>query len=867
MTTSKEPKAVFVTQARAEMYWIEKSRKYPSAFFKYLTEFEPASHHMDWWEALFSTKRVNIIAPRESAKAQPVDAPVLTPDGWTAIGSLRIGDLVAAQDGSFTPVTGVFPQGEKDIYRVTFTDGSSVECTDDHLWNVRLIGAKDGNHYRTLDLHTIRTKRWSNSTKDYVISDLEKPWVDHRGYPRYHIPITEPVQHPNRDFLIDPYVLGVLIGDGGLTNGTPLVSSEDPEIISELANLLPDGYVINHKERCTYAITYPSHPYRLPGGAYPKTPMRLELERLGLWGKRSEDKHIPNEYLFGSVEQRIALLQGLMNTDGSASTSKAGSNPVFSTSSPQLASDFRNLVWSLGGSATLNVQKAGYKDENGVYIECLPSYKIHVKFSNPAIKPFRLERKQSRCTPATKYPPTRGITDIEFVRRSESLCIKVAHPSELYLTQDYIVTHNTTQLVYTMAWLIGKNPMSTNFIGSVTASQSQDRLQMIREIIEYNPRFKNVFPGVEIDYHRTNNKSEFTVWCSQWNGRTVDYGTYRGVVARLGDLKNPTLFAAGAGSSAIIGRRFSGMVLVDDPHSEANSATEDLRNKLEDWFNRTLLPCVKEEGRVAVISTRWAETDLSGRLKEKPHIWKTVEHCAIDADGNSYWPEYWPVEKLESKREEVGSVMFDLMYMNNPYGLSSGQFTIDNLRQPLPDPLPEIKSLVVSVDFALTEKAASDYSVFTAVARDTDKRYGVYVLDMLRGKFDFDTALNELAKFCDLIFEKYGRLDRVLFEHQALTVPAEQEIRQRRPDLPVAMVPLRGDKGTRLNGGLAVKAQANNLYINLDMKDYRALVSELISFPKGAHDDIADSLSLPIQHWGSSDVKSGIIHINSPFML
>lgn len=429
----------------------------------------------------------------------------------------------------------------------------------------------------------------------------------------------------------------------------------------------------------------------------------------------------------------------------------------------------------------------------------------------------------------------------------------------------------TTHLVYTLAWLIGKNPLATHFIGSVAAKQSEDRLEMVRELIEHNERYQNVFPNLYIDHKRSNNRSEFSVWTDEWNGQQITYAMYRSIVMQKGDPKNPTLFAAGAGSSQVIGRRFSGMCLVDDPHSEANSATEDLRDKVDNWFHRTLLPCVKSEGRVALISTRWAETDLSGRLMTKRDseghpIWLTHETKAIDDEGNSYWPEYWPVEKLQTRRAEMEEVMFQLMYQNNPYGLSSGQFTLDNLSVDLPSVLPEFKSVVVSVDFAMTNKSKSDYSVFTSMARDTKSRYDVFVFDMVRKRLLWDAAIDDLIRFCDYTLEKMGRLDAILIERQALSLPSEVELRKRRPDLPVKMVPLSGDKGTRLDA-LAIKAQRGGLFIRQDMDHVQAMRSELIAFPRGAHDDICDSMSLPLQYWGRGERSAGVIHIESPLLL
>jgi predicted phage terminase large subunit-like protein len=420
----------------------------------------------------------------------------------------------------------------------------------------------------------------------------------------------------------------------------------------------------------------------------------------------------------------------------------------------------------------------------------------------------------------------------------------------------------TTILVYTLAWLIGKNPFLTHFLGSVTLEQAQDRLSMIRDIIQYNDRYHNVFPGLYIDTKRDNNKSEFSVWSEWVDGQPVDYTTYRILVGHRGSLKDPTLFAAGAGSSQTIGRRFSGFCLVDDPHSESNSATEDLRNKIDDWYHRTLLPCVKEEGKAVVISTRWADTDLSGRLKAKP-MWNTIEIPAITpATGESYWPEYWPLEKLEAKRAEIGEVMFQLMYLNNPNALASGQFTLDMLSKHIPERFPDLDSLVIATDFAKTTNRSSDYSVFAAIGRSKERPYDIYVFDLWRGKVQWLEVFDQLSAFAERVMLTYGRLDKILIEKQGMSIGSEQELKARYPELPVALVPIRGDKGDRLDGVAAI-AQRGGLYINTHMADYRALVSEILGFPRATHDDCVDAISLPIQYWGGSSSRSGILSIRT----
>lgn len=432
----------------------------------------------------------------------------------------------------------------------------------------------------------------------------------------------------------------------------------------------------------------------------------------------------------------------------------------------------------------------------------------------------------------------------------------------------------TTALVYIFAWLIGKKPWLTNAIFSVSAEQAEARLREIRSIITDNPRYHNVFPWIELDIKKPNNQRNFTVWSKRWKGSDseIDYPTYRSMISRYGEPLNSTLFSAGIGSSGIVGKRFTGLVLLDDPHDARNSATEEQRIKVEEVLKETIIGCCKPEARLCVISTRWAETDLAGRLEEQKkrdgsRVWTTMQTKAILDDGTSYWPQEWPLDVLEAKREDVGDTIFELMFMNNPLGLSSGEFTLDMLRKSLPDPLPELREVLISCDLSRTTELYSDYTVFAAVGRDKLDPFNYYVLDMVRGQFGgMEPSLNKLAEFSDKTFRAHGQLKAILFSNRGFDPVWAESFKEKHLDMPVKIVPEKGEKGDRLKA-VAIKAQQNRMFINTLMAPYNALCSELIGFP-GRHDDICDALSLPFQHWGWAGFqRAGTKQIKSPFLL
>lgn len=424
----------------------------------------------------------------------------------------------------------------------------------------------------------------------------------------------------------------------------------------------------------------------------------------------------------------------------------------------------------------------------------------------------------------------------------------------------------TTLLVYVLAYLIGRYPLKTHGIFSANADSADKRLREVKDIVETNVRYRNVFPWVEIDYKRPNNASEFTVKSSIWKGKEVDYSTWRRTVARYGQRITPTLLSKGVQSSGIAGNRFTGLVLLDDIHDEKNSATSDQRAKVVTSVKKVIMPCMwkPDKPKMASICTRWAEDDYPGTIEAEKrkggeNVWKTLVIPAIDADGNSYWKEVWTMETLEETREEIGEVMFQLMFMLNPKAASSNEFTLDMLRQPLPNPLPTFKEVFISCDFADTVGAKSDYTVFSAVARDELKRFNYYILDIKRFKRTrIGDKIGELSKFCDEIRGYYGMLTAVLMEQRDSATEAA-EFRAVMPETTLRIVEASGDKVERMKK-LAPIAQQSRMYVNMLMPNYNAMCSELIGFP-AQHDDIVDTLDLPFQQpsWSATYERVGSI--------
>ncbi len=417
----------------------------------------------------------------------------------------------------------------------------------------------------------------------------------------------------------------------------------------------------------------------------------------------------------------------------------------------------------------------------------------------------------------------------------------------------------STTLAFFMAWYISKHPFTSSLIVSVSAAQADKMLQLVKDVFNL-PRYANVFPNIEIDNKRRNNQTEFSIKLTAWNGKELPYANWRSLVSQKGlDQKSASLFSAGITASSIIGKRVSGLALVDDPHDLQTSATEFQREKAEQQFNTYVIGALMENAKCAIVTTRWATDDLAGRVMRRINrktgqpSWHTISIPAIDDDGNSYWPQHWSIDRLMEKRDEVGDYLFEMLYLNNPIPPSSTMFKPEHLTKDLPDPLPDMKLMVISCDFATTTAARSDYTVFTCIGRDHERR--IFVLDMMRGKWNFREVIQRLESFAYEMRETYHITPMIFLENQNMTKPFYDELSERLSQwFKVEQISIKGTKPERAMQ-IQRTAETGSLFINKNMLSYPSLVSEMLSFSsdgRSVHDDIVDTLSLPFGYpdWG-----------------
>lgn len=344
---------------------------------------------------------------RGGGKGLPLNEPVLCPDGWRSIGDLVVGDEVCTPDGGTARVMGIFPQGERDCYTIKTRDGRAATCDDVHLWKVRTT-----NGWRVWPMEKLLQER-----RD----PLYLPTLD-----------SECAGSMSSTPLIDPYLLGLLLGDGVFSrSGYVRFCGVDDELCQFVKQ---HGFDEHVPDRRTGVRSF----------NLSKNQKLFEvLDDLGMMRKLAHEKRIPDAVMRGPRNKRLALLQGLMDTDGAAR--RGGSSGSIGTASPEMARQIQELAWSLGAVASRRVKKTTHRDSHVVEIQ--PGNKFPL---------FRLRRKLEAMRPYMHQQLTVRVESIAPVGKRQTTCIKLDSSDGLFITRDYVVTHNTDALLMDFAQHVGR---------------------------------------------------------------------------------------------------------------------------------------------------------------------------------------------------------------------------------------------------------------------------------------------------------------------------------------------------------------------------------------------------------------------------
>jgi len=638
--------AIARTDPNAFCEFVLKDDRHPDRHIK------QAPVHRTWHKLIDRHDRLILWAHVEGGKRLRVDAPLPTPDGsWRLMGDLCVGDKVVSRDGRACTVTWVSPIVSAMAYRITFDDGTTIEADPEHQWlakslddvNVRsraahkapskkfaasagqacacgcglsvrrgkrFIHNHHGRHERTAD-------GWRVVTTDAMLkagllraSGARRKTGEPFDQYIWRMPLPAPVEFPERELPLDPYVLGVWLGDGTRGTGQITFHIDDRRVFDECVRILGgEGRHRPDKRK----------PYVRTGTVGARGAMRRALRKAGVL----EQKSVPAAYLTASRAQRLSLLQGLLDTDGTVTHRGAAQ---FANMNEGLTDAVLELARSLGFKAHRTTKRVKNPIDGRDLGLC---FTATFMASAPV---FRLPRKlalQRKSAPHGRAG-YRSVVAIEPVAPTRMRCIQVDSSDSSYLVgHEYLVTHNTSQLTGRLLFEIQKNPDIRAVICGNTAEQGYKTLGACERYIEKDPDLKLVNPNL----HPSDpwSRSQFSV--------------KRNMMGR-----DSTLTAIGVHGN-ILGARIDFLVL-DDILDYENTRTAAAREDLWNWYHSTLVGRLTENAKVVIIGNAWHPEDLLHRLA-KSGAWEAYKFPVISDAGVLLWPEQWSLERVQKKKQEL----------------------------------------------------------------------------------------------------------------------------------------------------------------------------------------------------------------------
>lgn len=349
----------------------------------------------------------------------PVDRLVSTPSGFVRMGDLKVGDIVSNPIGGTQRINMVIDRGERECVEFILDDGRVVESDLDHNWRIK---------YREYELR--------NVTAQFIIDKIEANRnIDNRHRKSVRIPLTEPVEYnlyvSNENRPIPPYVLGCLLGDGWFTDKSGIgFFKPDMEVIDRMRSL---GCILNpQKQKGKYSVGNKEY--------------RETLKKLGLWNRYCYNKFIPDSYKYAPIYERMELIRGLMDTDGTSSIREGRFRVGYRTVSPFLRDDLREMLWSIGAKVSICTTNACVRKRkigNDLTMNCRESYGFYIVAPDNR-ELFHLTRKKKNCQADSERKVKLMLTvkDYRLTGKKHCKCINVSGEEHLFLTDNFVVTCN-----------------------------------------------------------------------------------------------------------------------------------------------------------------------------------------------------------------------------------------------------------------------------------------------------------------------------------------------------------------------------------------------------------------------------------------
>lgn len=719
--------------------------------------------------------RAIITLPPQEGKALAPDTPIATPHGWTTIGNLKPGDIVYDRTGNPCHVTWVSPTWHnRPRYKVHTRDGETIIADARHEWVAKLDARSP---YKT-----------------HETTVIAKPRCKHA-----QTPTAAPLNSPSATLPIDPYVLGAWLGDG-TTRGASITTHPD------------DGEILDRIRKAGYpTIASKTHQYLWSLSDTPSgrcSTLRRQLTQIGVWG----NKHIPNEYKRASYSQRLALMQGLIDTDGHV---LAKGQIEFTSTSRRLASDVYELAWTLGVKATIRTGKATLNGK-----DCGAKYRVRFYLKDAA----HLTRKRNRCKNSSvadrRYMWATATTP------GDTICIEVDSPDHTFLAgRSLLPTHNSQRVSrrYPL-WTLTHNPNTRIAIVSYSHAVARRWGRTIRDDITTHPDLGlTIRPDLSAQH--------------EWQLAGAQGGVY----------------TTGIGGS-LTGRPVD-LLIIDDPIKDREQADSTIyRNRVWDWWTDVASTRLAPGAPVILILTRWHQDDLAGRLLNAPdgHRWKLLNIPAQAETSNDPLgrkPGEWlqssrrrTTKQWEAIKQQAGSRTFNSLYQGHP---SPPGGTIFNRDHWIIDPHPTwqadnnqqhwVPSGQVFTSWDLTFKSGEHTDWVVGQVWQHDGAV-LRLLDQARGRWSFTATCQHMQQLA----ARWPQATAHLVEDKANGPAVIDALHHTLPGL-VPVQP-QGGKESRANV-VQPLVEAGNVHLPGYEPWCDDLIEECAGFPNATHDDQVDALT------------------------
>jgi len=779
---------------------------------------ESAPFHYKWSDSLLNgTEHELWECYRESAKALALDTVVPTPTGFTTIGEIKKGDIIFDETGNETKVKMLSPIfTNHDCFKITFDDKTEVVADGGHLWEVWDKHARKTHVIDTYEMFERQNLGRRKSDGYYEFA--------------YRIPVCKPVELPKQELVLDPYILGVWLGDGSTGKDEITVSDEDRDILfSEILSILPNAKLMQKPNDTCYTI---------------KAKLSYPLRELGIYKK----KMIPKQYLLSSFHDRLALLQGLMDTDGTIANqdTKIGTS-TFCNTNKDIIDGICALIGSLGIKYTCTRKTARLYDKN-----CGDVWIVAFKTTLPI---FRLPRKLQYIQPTQhKRSLSRSIVSVEVVPPVPVRCILVDSPNHLFLITDrFIPTHNSSLVIraHTLYRLMYPS-VEYNYIVIIKSTQkeaSKKLKEISAEYLSHPILCSNLVKIIE----------------------NTEKGLEVNVKNKHGEVINIRIEAYGKGSS-IRGLNYKDrrpkLIVIDDPQDLEDSLSDTIQDNDWDWFLSDVyflgMTC-----RIFMTANNLGEKCLAERIIANAKSLKFSIHkvAVLDDDGQPSWPAKNTLAQIEQEREDFRAIGKLNIWFQNKMCLSMSPedqvFKREMFRYFNPTTFSHSgMSVYTTVDWAYSEKSTSDFRAITTVAVNSDHHW--FVLDIKYGRWDVDTMVEKLFE----TVQKYKPIF-VGIEQGAYKAAIQPFIIKEMPKRNIwfAIKELVADKKKTLRiNQIQPRFVAGTVWFAENASWLTELEAELLGFtmskPMSLHDDLIDSLAYmeqiaiaPTNAWGDYNEK------------